>query len=216
MIDKSVLQWEDGSGWLVFSGGPSELSEVRAAALGRIQADGGIAYIGVDEDSAEDLIEDIGELGGPTGYLVNVLAEDDDTIKSQLEDSAMIVIPAEIDIERMKSVLSGAALDGIKNAFQRGAVLLVEGELIGMFGAVFVVENQGIPGFDWLKGAFIVPQITSIDDSPVAREILNAGAATLAVGVGVGSALALGPSGEVEAWGQGHITLTLGRDMMQE
>ncbi|MFW5748872.1 MAG: hypothetical protein ACOCYT_04580 [Chloroflexota bacterium] len=208
-MKNQALEWVEGAGWLIFSGGADALGEIRAQALGRMKSDGGVAYIGLGADSADDLIEDMGELGAPTGFLIDVLSEDDDTIREQMREAALIVIPSEVGVEQLKDVLTGPPLESIGMAYRRGAVVLVEGEAVSLFGGIFVVENKGISGFDWVRGAYLLPGVTSIAQSPIARELLNAEAARLAVGIGDESALALGPGGAVEVLGTGQVTLVL-------
>jgi hypothetical protein len=64
---------------------------------------------------------------------------------------------------------------------------------------------------EWLENALIVPFITSIAESEQVRDVLEAQPTAIAVGVGAGSALALGPDGEVETWGRRQVTVALGR-----
>lgn len=202
-----ALAWEDGAGWLVFSGGTDALSDVRAQALSRMIPEGDIVYIGVDEDSAEELIDDMGELGAPTGFLVNVLTEDDESIMEQVSSAALIVIPAEIDPRDMQSVLSGVALEAIKTAYQLGAVVLIEGSSAVIFGKVYAVDDIGYDGFDWVRDALILPDVVQVAESALAREALNAEAVDVAIGIGLGSALVLGRGGVIEAWGEKQVTV---------
>lgn len=201
------LAWEEGAGWLVFSGGVDLLSEVRAQALNRMIPEGDIVYIGVDEDSAEELIEDMGELGAPTGFMVNVLTEDDQSIMDQIGSAALIVIPDEIDPRDMQSVLSGVALEAIKTAYQLGAVVLIEGSSAVIFGKVYAMENMAYDGFDWVRGALILPDVVAVAESELAREALKSEVSDVAIGIGVGSALVLGRGGIIEAWGEKEVSV---------
>jgi hypothetical protein len=201
------LAWEEGAGWLVFSGAVDALSEVRAQALNRMIPEGDIVYIGVNEDSAEELIDDMGELGAPTGFLVNVLTEDDNSIMDQVSAAALIVIPDEIDPRDMQSVLSGVALEAIKIAYQLGAVVLIEGSSTMIFGKVYAVDDIGYDGFDWVRDALILPDVVAVAESELAREALNMEAANVAIGVGAGSALVLGRGGSIEAWGEKQVSV---------
>lgn len=215
MAENQVLNWMDGSGWLVLSGGPDPLSEIRAQSLTRIAADGGVAYIGVNEQDNEALIEDLGELGAPTGYLVNVMAEDDDTISQRLADASLIVVPGDIDLSTLRGGLLGAAVKGMQKAFDQGAVILIERSAVMLFGSVIVTEEgTELEGLDWLHNAFVVPAITSISESQKAREILTRMRASIAVGIGEGSALVLGPNSEIELWGKKQVTITLGSNVV--
>jgi hypothetical protein len=63
---------------------------------------------------------------------------------------------------------------------------------------------------EWLDNALILPGVTSVAQSVEAQEVLRAQPAAIAVGIGSGSALALGPDGELELWGQKQVTIALG------
>lgn len=211
MTGNTVLRWPDGEGWLVFSGGTDAHAEVRAQVLSRARADGGVAYIGLNVDDDEATFEDMAELGAPAGYLVDILTEDDDTIRRHLEEAAIVVIPEHLDYHTLRDGLMGATLAGLRAAYERGAVLLIEGQAIRLFGAV--TQRQPLQpleeAFGWLEAAFLLPAVSSINESDSARSALEQGRARIAVGIAVGSALALGPRGEVELWGGGQVTVAL-------
>jgi hypothetical protein len=212
MDDQQVLNWLRGAGWLVLSGGQHRLSDVRAQALSRITLiDGGVVYVVLDDDQVDDLIEDMGELGAPTGYLVNILTEDDDTIRAEMQAAALIVIPGESVPDDLHSALTGAAIEGIREAFMRGAVILVEGRSITVFGQTMLLESGDLSGgLGWVANALVVPAITTVAESEEVRRALAMQAATVAIGIAQGSALALGPDGRVETWGEKQVTIALG------
>jgi hypothetical protein len=80
------------------------------------------------------------------------------------------------------------------------------------FGAYIVCDSgQTAAGLSWLEDALIVPGAASLAESESARILLNAYADALAVGLGSRSALALGPDGIVETWGERQIAVALGR-----
>ncbi len=211
-----VLKWLEGSGWLVLASEPDALSTIRGMAITRISAEGGVAYIGMSTEDSEDLMNDMNELGAPSGYLVDVLHEEDADIEQQIKEAALVLIPGYFDVEELRAALSGAAINAMKHAYERGAVILAEGNAASLFGAVFVVDNHTVPGFEWVKDAYIVPQVTSITQHPIARELLAADVAKIAVGVGQDSALVLGPVGSVETWGARKITLALNQHAIEE
>jgi len=205
MASNNVLRWKDGRGWLVLSGSAS--SDVRAQALGRSAADGAVAYI-----SGEQAMADMEDLGAPSGYLVDILAEDDATLEDRIGDAGMVVVDGTMPAGQLRSGLVGAAANGIETAFSNGAVILAEGQGAAMFGAWVAVESEEIArGLDWLDSSLIVPGSTSLAESPPAREILDTEPAAIVIGVGAGSALALGPDGEVETWGDKQVAIALGR-----
>lgn len=206
------LSWPKGNGWLVLSGGAHLLSDVRALALSRLTViDGTVAYLGLHEDDAEEMMDDLGELGAPTGYLIDILREDDESIHSMLDESGLIAIPGAHPPSALQAAITGAAVEGIRAAYQRGAVILAEGPAAMIFGKkVLTHDGTIIDGLNWLENAFIMPSVTSISQSQIALEVLAGGAAHLAIGIGEGSALALGPQGAVETWGERQVTITLG------
>jgi hypothetical protein len=216
MASNAVLRWLDGRGWLVLSGGAENSDEIRGLALGRAAADGGVAYIsvgGAHGSAAEWVLTDMEDLGAPTGYLVDVASEDDLTVQKKLAEAGVVVITGGADLVDLRSGLMGAAVSGIQEAFENGAVVLAEGLGAAMFGAWVLMKNgEATSGLDWLQNALVLPGVTSVAEAQQAKTLLNIYPTALAVGVGSGSALALGPDGEVETWGFKQVTIALGRD----
>jgi len=212
MAQNNVLRWQDGRGWLVLSGGVAVESEIRARVIERNTADGGVAYISVNTPEGGTALDDMSDLGAPTGYQVDILTEDDDTILKSLSEAGIVVLEDTLSSTGLRSGLQGAALTGIQAAFERGAMILAEGNSAALFGSL-VASEEGTTaiGLDWVKRGVILPQITSIAESKNAQAILDAEQDAIIIGIGLGSALALGPNGEVETWGERQVTLALGR-----
>lgn len=210
MTSNSVLRWPDGRGWVVLSGGPSDA--VRAHALSVAAADGGVAYVALrDATAAEMLMLDMDDLGAPAGYLVNMQTDTETALFDRLAEASVIVIGNLTDAETWCAVLTGAAAAGIYAAYEHGAVILAEGTGAAALGGWIMTDEGDItPGLGWLENALIFPGLTSAGQSERARYALTAQPAALAVGVGSDSALALGPDGQVETWGQQHVTIALG------
>lgn len=209
MTQNQVLRWLEGNGWLVLSGGTDKLSDIRAQALARLQLDGHVVYLGLSDEDEDELLDDMGELGAPTGFLLNVVMEDDDTIRSMLRDAAMIFIPGDVDAYALRSALAGAAVDGMKAAYERGAIILGEGSGAMLLGAVAADRAEPFDGIGWLRDTFVAPAVSSVAESDVARELLAMQKVGVAVGIAVGSALVLGPDGQVETWGAREVTIAL-------
>jgi hypothetical protein len=208
MASNNVLRWKDGRGWLIRSGGTDAGSEIRAQALGRVAADGGVAYIG-----GEQAMADLEDLGAPAGYLVDVMAEDDQTIESQIGDAGMVVVGSDAPVDQLRSGLIGAAAQGMQTAFGNGAVILAEGWGAAVFGAWVALDSGELTtGLGWLEDGLIVPGATSLAESEPARDVLSSDPSVIVVGIGAGSALALGPDGEVETWGDKQVAIALGRN----
>jgi hypothetical protein len=59
-----------------------------------------------------------------------------------------------------------------------------------------------------LQEALVLPEVESA--AVVAKPLLAEEPTSIAVGIGIGSALALGPDGQVETWGMRQVTVALG------
>lgn len=215
MARNNVLRWLDGRGWLVLSGGYVSGSEIRATALGRAAADGGVAYLnlGGEVGSGEHALSDMDDLGAPPGYIVDVLTEDDETIQTKLADAGIIVVEAGANLTDVRSAVLGATSRGMQTAYQNGAVVLVEGLSIGVFGEWVMLESGTLAsGLKWLENGVLLPGITAVSESEIGKTVLNRQPSAIALGIGIGSALALGPDGEVETWGGKQVTIALGRN----
>lgn len=213
MASKAALQWLDGRGWLVLAGRTPGTDAIRARVLSIAAADGGVAYVATQGGGAaiDQMIADMESLGAPSGYLVDVLSEDDQVIHDKLADAGIVVVGADDSAINVRSALLGAAIDGIRVAYENGAVVLAEGPAAMAFGA-WVAAPDGLiqTGLEWLQGALIVPGISSVSETPEAQKVMRMKPSALAIGVGLEAALALGPDGEVEAWGDQQVTIALG------
>jgi hypothetical protein len=213
MASSSVLRWIDGRGWLVLAGGGSEFDsgEVRSLALGRAAADGGVACVPLSADpyGGDALLDDIDTLGAPSSYIVDVLSEDDLTVQARLSEAGVVVVESAPTVEEARSALIGAALDGIQAAFANGAVVLFEGACAGILGS-WILNSAGQvgPGVDWLEGALVLASAQDVAER--ARPVLDEQPAAVVIGIEPGSALALGPDGQIEVWGARQVKVVLG------
>ncbi len=205
MPEQSVFHWLDGRGWLVFSGGGSD--EIRAAALGRMAADGGIACISFSGDP-DHLLDDLADLGAPPAFLVDVFGEDDLTIRDQIAQSGMIVIEGGASAVEVRGALRGAALEGMQAAFENGALVLLEGAAALAFAGWLIEDDEVEIGLEWLIGALVLVGVRNA--APYAKPVLDVQPTAIAVAIMPDSALALGPDGEIEIWGLGEVTVALG------
>jgi hypothetical protein len=212
MPSASVFRWMDGGGWLVLAPGSVANSDIRALALARV-ASGRLlacALVNGDSDDSDKMLEDLEELGAPTGYLVDLVAEDDETVESKLRDASIVVVESAASLRAAKASLTGAAERGIRAAYETGAVVLIEGLSAVFFGRLATQEDgQAVVGLGWLVDSVIVP--TAQDLSTLVKPVLQTHSHLYAVGIGAGTALALGPNGEVEVWGARQIAVTLGQ-----
>jgi len=215
MPTQKIFRWRDGRGWLVFAGGADSAGTIRGQTLGKAAADGAVACVALSRDPAapDHLLDDMEDLGAPSGYLVDVESEDDATLRDRLGEAGVIVITSDAyAADGVRSILTGAALDGIAAAYANGAVVLLEGPVAAAFGAFLLwTSAEGDPqlgaGFGWLADVLVLPLLSPDEISG----LLTAQPDAFALQLGVGSALALGPDGEVELWGRRqNIIVTIG------
>ncbi len=206
MPTSQIFSWKDGAGWLVLSGGNESTSAVRALALERMAADGALACVSFGNSNDDEVLEDLQDLGAPAGYMVDVLAEADDTIREQLGNAAMAVISWEGDAATLRSNLTGAAIAGLEIAYRQGAVILAEGNAAAVFGAHL---SDGV-GFGWLEHGFVVPGLESAAESADVRRMIVEQPQVIVVGPLVGAAITFGGDGTLETWGNRQVTIALG------
>ncbi|MEX0788337.1 MAG: hypothetical protein WD906_05755 [Anaerolineales bacterium] len=105
--------------------------------------------------------------------------------------------------------LDGSLLDTLTE----GGVVLAAPEASECFGSwVFPsVSGEASPGLGWLPGAAVIPgPIDPVNDERV-RRLLDDHEKVYALGLPTSAILALGPGGQVEAWGEAPPRVTLGK-----
>ncbi|MEO1286399.1 MAG: hypothetical protein AAFV93_01420 [Chloroflexota bacterium] len=217
-MSENTLQYLQGRGWLVLSGGNVTGSPIRAKALSRAREYGVTAYISTADDSGDALLDDMEDLGARSGYFIDPEYDEPDDIIEEMKTASLVIIEVGSSLDSLYHLLKGPALEGMRQAYERGAVVLIEGLAVNLFGR-WIVTDQGdiIDGFNWINNAFIEPQSSGADDSRAVRAVLNEIADAVAINIEAGSAIALGPDGAVEVWGeQKQVTISLGRKYIAE
>lgn len=212
---KNLFEWKDGGGWLIFSGYPSSSPSVRPSVLERIQIDGGVAYVCMDGDmqSTEQVLEDFQEWGAPAGYVVDLLAEDDETLQQRLAEAGLIVLSStNLDPALAYSYLFGAALKGIEIAYQAGASIYLEGAVVSAFGKLFINQaNETDQGFEWLKNALLVAHHPNLKEFEARMQgILALEPFIMQLKLGSDSAIGFSATGEFVLLGNREVTISLG------
>ncbi|CAG0951283.1 MAG: hypothetical protein IAE83_01715 [Anaerolinea sp.] len=217
MPQVSPMRWRDGSGWIILASGMIDPSDpdspsldIAAQALTRIARGEPLAYIWAagDIESADAHLDLLEDLGAPTGFLLDILTEDDDTIRAQLKDAGMIILGDGSNPDRLRSALVGAAQEAMINAFDRDCVILAIGAGAEILGSI--LKSPTGKGLGWVDGACILTDYTT-QDGDTMRQMLQNAPGAYGLGIGEGSALVLGPRGEVEVWGNQQITVTMSR-----
>jgi hypothetical protein len=210
MPQAKILRWRDSRGWLVLAGSQDE--DIEAQALERSPAGRPLAYVyaASDVETADRELERLEDLGAPTGYLVDVLTEDDDTVIQHISDAGIIVLGDGSAPDQLRNGLLGAASQGLGSALDFGALLLAEGIAVQVLGTLLSARPDAKRGLGWVDNIAIMPYFEREDARARLTQILVNQPDAIGLGIGSGSALALGPNGEVEAWGRQQITVILG------
>ncbi|GAB5490178.1 MAG: hypothetical protein Phog2KO_03930 [Phototrophicaceae bacterium] len=211
-MSENTLQYLSGRGWIILSGGNTSGSPIRAKTLTRAREYGITAYISSADDGGDSLLDDMEDLGARSGYFIDPEYDEPEDIIEEMKTASVIVVEVGSSIDNLYKMIKGATIEGIRQAYERGGVVLIEGLAVNLFGR-WVVSDQGeiLEGLNWIHNAFIEPQSTGAEDSRAVQAVLNEMADAIAINIDSGSALALGPDGAVEVWGEDKkVTISLG------
>jgi hypothetical protein len=211
----SVFTWPEARGWLILSGGGTYGNDPETQALNKCPAGGTLVYVFAagDADTAERHLYALEDAGGPAGFLVDVTAEDDETIREQFKYAGLILLADGPNAAALRGGLTGAGIEAADQAYHQGAAVLGNGAGAAVLGAYYLNQkNELKPGYGWLENAIIVPGRTAQQTAPeVLRQALLDHPDCYLVVLGADSALAFGPDGIVESWGERKIGITLGK-----
>ena len=186
MPQQQVFRWRDGAGWLILSGGDEPTSAIRASALERMVAFGAVVCVALGRaEDAENTLQDLMDLGAPTGYIVDLATEDDATIEQQITEAGLVVLGDDQTSANILANLKGAPLAGVEAAYGRGAVILAEGRAAAVFGGFLLDGGKPVEALNWLEAGLVIPQLTSVANSPTARQALLDQPTALLVGLGL-------------------------------
>ena len=205
------FSWLESNGWLVLSGSADSLSDVRAQALSRVNAEGAVAYISLADDLGDSLMEDMADLGAPTGYLVDLEDEDNNAIYERISTAGMIVIEPGESIEHLKKLMTQTVIRAMKEALSLGSLMLFEGIASNLAGEHIVTANgQLAKGLKFVDNVYIAPDVETVLEIKDLQTIYADYPETVFIGIQSGSALVLGPGNYVETWGEKRVTISLG------
>jgi cyanophycinase-like exopeptidase len=203
---------------LVLSGGgdlqDQDTIEIVTQVLSRTISHGPLAYVWAagDIEYADKYLEYLADLGGRTGYLVDILTEDDETVLQQLSEAGIVLLGDGPDIQRLRSGLGGPGMAGIKKAYAQGATVFGQGAGAMVLGQAILTGEENRPGFNWLEQALV---LHNYDESKanLLHDFLRQQPDTYGLALSQGAAVAFLPNGAVEVWGNKRIIVSLGRGL---
>jgi len=222
MTRAGPLKWRTGDGWLVLVGGASghwqTTEAIDRAAIEAMADETPVAFVpaaNCPPDYGDAFLARYAELGAPPGYVVPLhdeAAARDRLNVRRLTQAGLIYIGGGDTRALLKTMTGAPALDAVAAAFAAGAVI------VGMSAGAIALAEWGVlsdPGAGVLKGWGWLPQVIlaphyAPEQAGALRAALIDHPDRLGVGIPEDVALALGPDGEVQTWGQGQITVALG------
>jgi hypothetical protein len=214
-----LFRWREGNGWLVLAGkgnlsdplGSNPMLDILSQVLLRTVDYGPLAYIWAagDEEQADRDLEAIADLGGRTGYLLDIITEDDETLQKQLAEAGIIILGDGEYPHKLHSALAGVVIEAIDKAYQRGATIFGVGTGATVFGHSWLLDNKIQEGFHWLENAFILTGDVSSQEEQTKHQFLSSHPDTYSMWLKDGAGLAFSPTGAVEVWGNKQITISL-------
>lgn len=224
MTRAGPLSWLSGEGWIVLIGGEGEereeSGEIDVALLAHADFTRPIAYLPTASGSAsegETLLEDYADLGGPRGDIVPLFSPADAGQASNhllLAEAGIIYIGDGQVLPLVRALSESLALQGMAESFLRGGLIVGVGAGAMALGTWTVGQEEGAPlepGLGWLQDAVVVPQFVGAAEMPSLQAALRQVPGVVGLGIPQGTALALGPAGQVETWGAGEITVVVAR-----
>ncbi len=211
MSGSAPLKWLPSNGWIVLAGRADPLSEIRAQALSRHNAGGAIAYISLADDMGDELMDDMAELGASSGYFVDLEEQDNNEVYERLSGAAMIVLDAAGQGDRLLRLLRRTAIHALKEALNRGALLFFEGAAAAIAGEFILAADYRIEsGLNFLHNALVATEASTIAGDDALRAARDELPDAIFLGLTSGSALVLGPQGQIETWGERQVAISLG------
>ena len=167
---------------------------------------GPIAYLSSADHNeiAQSTLEDMESLGAPSGYIVNPNFEEPETVYDLLTEAGIIVLEQDRSPLSVVEKLRGF-LDQVLNVVhENGALILAEGASSTAFGSWLIEENELLPALSWLDDVLITTgKQNKLSGTPMTSLYLH---------IPDEAAIALGPDGMMEIWGNQDVQITLGSE----
>ena len=213
---QALRPFRPARGWLVLLGGSSgtwpPTEPVDRAAIERMPR-GPIAFVpaaGCPPDYGASFLATYARLGAVDGSVVEVrdLASARDPRNVALLEEAGLIYFGGGDTTRLLAAMTGTpALDAVATAYERGAVI------VGMSAGAISLAAYGVSlgagvlqGWGWLPGTLVSVHHTPARDELLARAHGERPEA-VAIALPEHAALAIGPDGEQEEWGEPGIVI---------
>ncbi len=196
----------EGGGWLILCGGTADDATLaRAAAL--VEEPGPLVVLtpaDSDREAAESRLIECSTVCGIPGEILTMGGSA--PIDERLSEASIVVLPDMVDAQDLVAALEDSGSGEVLVAtLAEGAVIVAEGRSAEALGDA-VEADAPIAGCGWLRRAVIQARFVE----GTACRVLGKRPMLFRLGLGEHAAVALGPQGDVEVWGEPSPTVTLG------
>jgi hypothetical protein len=203
-----LLRRPAGKGWLVLTGGPvpEDLIHRALALVGQAGSLAAVVPAASDLQKAESQLRGWTDASGWSGRVAD--CESPAVLEDVLLEAALILLPELSGSEAyLRALETTDAGEYLLAALDAGVVVVAEGQAAEAMGAYIgpaVTTDSVVPALGWLPGVVLQAHFTDQIPFPFAGKRKN----LFRIGLPEGVAIAMGPDGEREIWGEGQPTIT--------
>lgn len=216
------LHWLDGEGWLVLLGGGdwrnglTDQADAQLLSVANLDRPMLVLMAEGSRTAAEETLEHFTTLGGHGGeaYTLETLTRDyleTPGFLTLLMEAGILYLGGENPLPLVNTLVNTEAFRQIVEGYSTLQGLTIVGAAAGAAALGHWVFTSRPPyqqalGLGFVMNTVVVPHFTRTEDSPILKALPKLGDSLLGLGVPDGTALALGPNGQVEMWGEGQVT----------
>jgi cyanophycinase len=214
------IEWRAGKGWLIAIGGTSNqwrgTEALDRVAIEVMSLDVPIAFVPAANCPPEygtSFLAAYRRLGAPDGYVVPISDREpafDAQNAALLREAGLIYFGGGDTTALLASMTDTPALEAVAEAYERGAVIC--GMSAGAIGLAARGVSMGagvLPGWGWLPRTLVSVHY-DVGREAGFEAALREHPEMLGLGLPEDAALALGPSGQIEWWGDEEIVVKRG------
>ncbi|MDF1512515.1 MAG: hypothetical protein P1S60_01775 [Anaerolineae bacterium] len=219
------LSWLDGEGWLVLAGGGdpetgvTDQVDMQLLSIANLDRPMVVLLSDGNRIQAEILLDHYTGLGGPGGEAFSLTEMTRTQLHtprflSLLSEAGVLCLGGVNPIPLVQNLYNSPALQHIIQGYsslQAMSILGLDAGAAALAQWTFgpAPDYLQAMGLGWLSNSVIVPNFTRTEDSAILRQLPQVAPDVLGLGIPVGTALALGPIGQVETWGSGQVTAVI-------
>ena len=210
---EAVLQHQSNTGWVVLASQVPRLGgdtpELATHLVERIDLSRPPAVLTMGEVPPPGLPDLVGDL---TGLLAvePALFSTSEEVPPELADLSLIVLAGGTTSAWVTLMAPGRLDQILLKALAKGAVLLVTGGAACALGSWYLEAGTIHDGLGWVTGSIILAGSSHPSEDATVRQLLEEQGRAYALALADHTLVALGPSSELEVWGESQPTIVFG------